>query len=688
MKERNLRISRLLLFWSFTILLPNTTVGQERTSSQFLFGPFVELGTGVSSTMNQTPIPVYSLSPTCGTFDSTGTRTSLRIGLEGSHGSALNHTLRLHWGVTMEFLSGQFTGTPIDPQRTVDPNSGDLITIDREFQLHYQTQSIQLSFGPEYRLHKYISGYMVPTISYHWGKEFNQSDNVVGSDGQSFDDGQRSHPMEHNVQYASEHFSAGGILGVVGYIPLNNQLFLEPRLALSMDFDLLATTHSIQSIAFRGGVGLKFDLSPQHIPAPPFPPSGPEAPPTPPPTTAPLPQASIKIFGVDEAGVQSDVTHIKAWETLYEQRLPILPLIYFSQDSTTLPPRYNSADDLNATHAGELSLVEVNHQLVEILAQRLHEHPDATLELAGITSGDEHGDVGSQRREALQRSLQEHGIAPERIMLGSSRLKRSDERRAEGREENRRVEITSSHESLTAPLVRREIVRDFSPPTIRVIPDYESTVGLLGWEITVWHNNQPMTSYSSKDQEAGIAPNFDWQITQPTNDTAIAPIVAEFTVTDSLGRSTTAFDTIKVELEQRSTLINQDVQESVGGERSQTWIIGFEYDSEKLTALQESQIAQVAERIRDGAQIQITGYTDRTGTEEHNVALSQRRAESIASRLRINLQARGITGVLLTTVGGGVDRNIFDNNLPEGRTLSRSVVITVEQSKEIRHDAE
>ncbi len=371
---RNLLISWLLLFWSLIILLPNTTVGQERISSQFLFGPFVELGTGVSSTMNQTPLPVYSLSPTCGTFDSTGTRTSLRIGLEGSHGSALNHTLRLRWGVTMEFLSGQFTGTPIDPQRTVDATTGDLITIDREFQLRYQTQSIQFSFGPEYRLNKYISGYMVPTVSYHWGAEFSQSDNVVGPEGQSFDDGQRSHPMEHNVQYKSQHFSAGGILGAVGYIPVNNQLFLEPRIALSMDFDLLSTPHSLRSIAFMGGVGLKFDLSPKLIPAPPLPPSGPDIPPAPPPASAPLPQASIKILGVDETGVQSDVTHIRAWETLYEQRLPILPLIYFSQDSATLPPRYNSADSVSTPHATDLSLVDVNHQLVEILAQRLPRH--------------------------------------------------------------------------------------------------------------------------------------------------------------------------------------------------------------------------------------------------------------------------------------------------------------------------
>ena len=61
----------------------------------------------------------------------------------------------------------------------------------------------------------------------------------------------------------------------------------------------------------------------------------------------------------------------------------------------------------------------------------------------------------------------------------------------------------------------------------------------------------------------------------------------------------------------------------------------FRNDSAELTDHAESVIAALASEVRDhrGAAIVIDGYTDTTGTPEHNLALSRERAESVASAM-------------------------------------------------------
>lgn len=88
----------------------------------------------------------------------------------------------------------------------------------------------------------------------------------------------------------------------------------------------------------------------------------------------------------------------------------------------------------------------------------------------------------------------------------------------------------------------------------------------------------------------------------------------------------------------------------------------------------------VAEALTKGnpdANITIEGHTDSQGQRDHNMQLSQKRAESVKDQL----VARGVAADRIKTVGIGPDRPIADNKTAEGRANNRRVEIIVHPTK-------
>jgi outer membrane protein OmpA-like peptidoglycan-associated protein len=67
--------------------------------------------------------------------------------------------------------------------------------------------------------------------------------------------------------------------------------------------------------------------------------------------------------------------------------------------------------------------------------------------------------------------------------------------------------------------------------------------------------------------------------------------------------------------------------------------------------------------------VEIQGHTDSTGSDEHNLDLSRRRAATVKSYLLLY----GISGERLTTTGFGESKPAGDNTTEEGRALNRRV---------------
>jgi OOP family OmpA-OmpF porin len=73
--------------------------------------------------------------------------------------------------------------------------------------------------------------------------------------------------------------------------------------------------------------------------------------------------------------------------------------------------------------------------------------------------------------------------------------------------------------------------------------------------------------------------------------------------------------------------------------------------------------------------VTIVGHTDSIGKEMYNIDLSMRRAKAAYDVIL----AEGVAeGDHLSYAGAGPHDPLFDNNLPEGRALNRTVTVTLE----------
>lgn len=71
--------------------------------------------------------------------------------------------------------------------------------------------------------------------------------------------------------------------------------------------------------------------------------------------------------------------------------------------------------------------------------------------------------------------------------------------------------------------------------------------------------------------------------------------------------------------------------------------------------------------------IDVLGFTDSTGSAQHNLGLSQRRAQSVSSYLG----GQGIDRRRMYVVGFGQERPIASNSTPEGRAQNRRVELQI-----------
>ena len=105
-----------------------------------------------------------------------------------------------------------------------------------------------------------------------------------------------------------------------------------------------------------------------------------------------------------------------------------------------------------------------------------------------------------------------------------------------------------------------------------------------------------------------------------------------------------------------------------------TVYVQFEYDSAKLRPESDPVLSDLFEGLRSsgGATIEIEGHTSSEGSEEYNLNLSKRRAQSVVD----NLVRRGLDGNQISAVGRGEAEPIASNKDEAGRSLNRRVSVT------------
>ena len=113
--------------------------------------------------------------------------------------------------------------------------------------------------------------------------------------------------------------------------------------------------------------------------------------------------------------------------------------------------------------------------------------------------------------------------------------------------------------------------------------------------------------------------------------------------------------------------------DGVGCTCEMTAVLQFEFDSDELLPEDRLVLDRVATRMKAVELIagEASGHTDSIGTEEYNLDLSRRRAQSAVNYLA----AQGVTESRITVRGMGESEPVEDNATAEGRALNRRVVL-------------
>jgi OmpA-OmpF porin, OOP family len=107
-------------------------------------------------------------------------------------------------------------------------------------------------------------------------------------------------------------------------------------------------------------------------------------------------------------------------------------------------------------------------------------------------------------------------------------------------------------------------------------------------------------------------------------------------------------------------------------------VVTFKYNSSVLDAQAKSTLDRVASTIGTGSgyMIELQGYTDARGTENYNIGLSERRAESVQRYL----VSKKVPLYRISIVGLGKEDPVADNKSEQGRAQNRRVEVRVLKS--------
>ncbi|MFP4543738.1 MAG: OmpA family protein [Candidatus Kapaibacterium sp.] len=388
----------------------------------------------------------------------------------------------------------------------------------------------------------------------------------------------------------------------------------------------------------------------------------------------------ITALGVDSTGAEMSNPVFVIEEFIANRLDPLLNYIFFEENSAEIPGRY---DLLSVSDASEfepdslywVNTIEIYHNLLNIVARRMADYPEANITLVGCNSdtGPEKGALrlSERRAEAVKAYLTEvWKIAPGRISIEKRNLPELESTPTNEPEkiaENRRVEINSDDHRIIEPVFIKNIHRTSNPPVVRFKADIESEAGVKSWGISAWQESRADNKFrfTGTTDEINTA---DWvleenqRITPQYNEPILYSLKVEDKKDNIREFEGEALDVEVVTLEHKK-------RERVGDYEIERFsLILFDFDKAIIEGSNERIIDFIQGRVNPDSEIEIAAYTDRTGEAAYNKELSERRARAAKEALgRKDADHKGMGEEIL----------LYDNDLPEGRFYCRTVVITV-----------
>ncbi|MFZ9760036.1 MAG: OmpA family protein [Candidatus Kapaibacteriota bacterium] len=389
--------------------------------------------------------------------------------------------------------------------------------------------------------------------------------------------------------------------------------------------------------------------------------------------------ANVEVGYYDDAGEYRVLeSGLKVEDIQYSEMYPFVPFIFFGLNSEKPDP------ELQLTNSGDArgqfimealpqDAIEINKRTMDIIGFRMRANPDATISLVGSIDGKTESKKGLalRRAENVKSYLtSNYGIDANRITTTSKNLPDvpTAKNLKDGMSENRRVTIKSSSFDILEPItIRGDESRWAKPELIEFRPKDFDTTSISSWTLNVSQAGRSLKELVG----AGSPTPQRWVIR--TNDLSNAQVPIDYTLTTVNGNGTnsTVNGSIPVDY---MTKTMPSVQPTPDMMVTKFSLILFDFDKAEISA-ENAEILKnrVGPVIKPTSVVKIIGYTDRIGAPVYNRSLASQRAnatrdilEQIAPQVRYEVSGRG------------EDVEIFDNGIPTGRVLSRTVQIFVE----------
>lgn len=513
---------------------------------------------------------------------------------------------------------------------------------------------------------------------------FSQSESIVAPSDIVYNDGSRTRfTYDSTVIPGASSTRIAAVFGARTSIPISDDEHwrIEPELIVNLGLSDLQSAQPWSMTSVRLGVGLAWQNYTEDEPLPPSPP-----PPPPPPVKdtviaevkppAPVVRAKqLKIRGIgsqmlDEMGQPLASPKITVNNIVSLNLYALLNYVFFDDMSSEIPSRYkrlspSEVDSYTLDHLNGAGTVAIYHDILNIVGYKLKRGPNERIIITGCNanSGLEKGNRELSRQRAA--NVQEYftrvwGIDPSRMTIQSRDLPESPSNvtLVDGTAENRRVEITGQDSRLLDPIFFTDTLRNMNAATVALTPDVSIDTAVQDWSLNVMQGARKLDAISGK---GALPTTLNWSIAGRTEvfPRTQEPLTYDLSIVDVTGQKT------------RSQTRGYDVEQLYRKDKrlEKFNMIIFGYNESEFTKQHERILATIRPRITEKSIVTVEGYTDRAGNPEYNLKLSERRAKAVASKLNLAPE---------NSAGYGSAGELFDNDSPEGRLYSRTVIITIE----------
>lgn len=386
-------------------------------------------------------------------------------------------------------------------------------------------------------------------------------------------------------------------------------------------------------------------------------------------------EVDVTAVGLDFSGQEIPIPEIHIEEFFTTNTQPLLNYVFFSENSSEIPDRYNKLQfeqtkEFTEDSLHSLGTLETYYHILNIIGKRLRDNQNEKITLVGCNSeiGLERNNktLSESRAKAVRDYLEKvwkidiSRIKIEARGLPSKPSTPKDE--PDPIEENQRVEIYGNWEILK-PVFTYDTLRVVNIPTLRFKPKIISEAGIKDWNLILSQNKINLKIFKGNTIPAQ---NLDFSFDKSNTPKNEITIEYKLSATDSINQNKIQQKSIPVSLK---TIKSKRQKGTADKEIDKYSLILFDFDSDQVKENNKKIAEFVRSRIMYNSTVVITGHTDRTGSDEYNQNLSERRAKATARALGLSEEI---------AFGLGENPLLFPNDTPEARFYCRTVVITVE----------